>query len=122
MLQTIRLFLLVQTVSFFTAALVHTGAVVQGYAHRMAATAESIIGVVLLVGLILSLVWPARTRLFGLIAQAFALLGTLVGLFTISVGIGPQSVPDRVFHAVILIVLAWGLIVTARATPREARA
>jgi uncharacterized membrane protein YjjP (DUF1212 family) len=50
-----------------------------------------------------------------LAAQGFAILGTLVGLFTIAIGIGPRTVPDLVFHAGIVVVLVWGLIVTTRA-------
>lgn len=54
----------------------------------------------------------------GLAVQGFALLGTLVGLFTIAVGVGPRTVPDLVFHAGIVAVLVWGLIVTARAVSK----
>ncbi|MFN2556638.1 MAG: hypothetical protein ABR592_07155 [Nitriliruptorales bacterium] len=41
-------------------------------------------------------------------AQGFALLGTLVGVFTIVVGVGPRTAPDIVYHFVILAVLMWG--------------
>jgi hypothetical protein len=63
----------------------------------------------------LSFIRPAWTRWVGLAAQGFALLGTLVGIFTIAIGVGPRTVPDVVYHAVIVVVLVWGLIVTARA-------
>jgi hypothetical protein len=86
-----------------------------GYEHRQAAIAESTIGLVLLLGLGLAWAWPARDRLIGLLAQAFALLGTLVGLFTIAIGVGPRTVPDLVYHGAILTTLALGLIVAARA-------
>jgi hypothetical protein len=115
MRRTTRTFLLLEGVSFALAGLVHAGGLVGGYEHRQAAIAESSIAVVLLAGLGLTWLWPARTRLIGLGAQAFALLGTLVGAFTIAVGIGPQTVPDLIYHLAILAVLAWGLIVTARA-------
>jgi hypothetical protein len=49
------------------------------------------------------------------ILKGFALLGTLAGLFTIAIGVGPRTVPDLVYHATILAVLIWDLIVTARA-------
>jgi hypothetical protein len=39
----------------------------------------------------------------------------VVGLLTIAVGVGPRTAPDLVFHAAILAVLAWGLVVAARA-------
>jgi hypothetical protein len=121
MRQTIRLFLLVEGVSFVVAALVHFGVLVGGYQHRQAAIAESTIGVVLLAGLGLTLIWPARTRLIGLAAQGFALLGTLVGVFTIAIGVGPRTLPDVAYHLAIVVVLVSGLIVTARAPAEGAR-
>ena len=68
----------------------------------------------LLAGLALTWAWPAWTRSIGLIAQALALLGTLVGAFTIAVGIGPRTAPDLAYHAAILAALAGGLVVAAR--------
>ena len=53
--------------------------------------------------------------MFGLAAQGFALFGTLVGIFTIAIGVGPRTGPDIVYHIIIVIVLVSGLIVTARA-------
>jgi len=50
-----------------------------------------------------------------LAAQGFALLGTLVGLFTIIIGVGPRTVPDVVYHIAVLIVLAAGLRVAGQA-------
>ncbi len=114
MKQTIRLFLLLEGASFAVAALVHGGVLVAGYMHRQAAIAESTIALVLLVGCALTWVWPARTRLIGLVAQVFAVLGTLVGVFTIAVGVGPRTVPDIAYHLAILVALAWGLVVAAR--------
>jgi hypothetical protein len=37
------------------------------------------------------------------------LLGTLVGLFTIAIGIGPRTAPDVIYHLVMVIVLVLGL-------------
>jgi hypothetical protein len=114
-MRTIRLFLLVEAASFVAAGLVHLGVLADGYQHRAAGTAESVIGAVLLIGLVAALIRPAWTRAAGLAAQGFALLGTVVGLLTIAVGVGPRTAPDLVFHAAILAVLAWGLVVAARA-------
>lgn len=69
----------------------------------------------LLAGLSLTWIRPAAVRTIGLAAQGFALLGTLVGIFTIIVGVGPRTVPDIVYHIAIVIVLAWGLRVAAGA-------
>jgi hypothetical protein len=119
--QRIRVFLLVEAVAFAAAALVHFGVLVAGYEHRQARVAESVIAVVLLAGLMVSLSRPALTREAGLTAQGFALLGTLVGLFTIAVGVGPRTVPDVVYHVGIVAVLIWGLLVAARAPSERVR-
>src|SRR5207244_12772738 len=90
----IRLFLLFEATTFVVASLSHLGIFVSGYEHRAAGTAESVIAAVLLVGWATTWVGPAFTRGIGLAAQTFALLGTLGGLFTIAIGVGPRTVPD----------------------------
>jgi hypothetical protein len=105
----IRLFLIVEAISFGLAALIHSGLFLDGYDHDEARIAESIIAIVLLFGLIVGLVRPDLVRAAGIGAQAFALLGTCVGLFTIAVGVGPRSVLDVVYHLTIIAVLIWGL-------------
>ena len=120
---TIRLFLLVEGASFLAAGLIHRGVIFGGYTHQQASIAEATIAIVLLVGLGLTWIWPGQTRLIGLVAQAVALLGTLVGAFTIAIGVGPRTAPDIVYHITILAVLTWGLVVAARApadTPQHA--
>lgn len=114
MIQTVRLFLVLEGVSFVIAALVHTGIFVDGYWDPAAAIAESVIGAVLLVGLALTWVYSATTRRIGLAAQGLALLGTLIGTYlTAIVGLG--TTPEVVYHLTILAVLATGLVVAARA-------
>jgi hypothetical protein len=122
MRQTIRLFLLLEGASFALAGLVHFGVLARGYEHGAAGIAESVIGAVLLMALGLSWVLPASTRSVGIAAQGFGLLGTLVGAFTIAIGVGPRTVPDVVYHAAILLALACGLVVAARAPADTARA
>jgi hypothetical protein len=73
-----------------------------------------VIAAVLLAGLACSWLRPPWTRRAGLAVQGFALLGTLVGAFTIAIGIGPRTVPDIVYHVGLLIGLGWGLILTVR--------
>jgi hypothetical protein len=114
MIRTIRLFLLFEGATYVIAALIHAGALVNGYEHPRARIAEGVIAVVLLGGLVLTWIAPEQTRRIALIAQGFALLGTFVGLFTIAIGIGPRTVPDVVYHAAIIAVLIWGLIVAKR--------
>lgn len=112
--QTVRAFLLIEAVAFLVAGAIHSGMFVAIATHYQAATAESIIGVVLLVSFGLTWVWSSQARLIGLLAQAFAAFGTMVGLFTIAVGVGPRSVGDIAFHLAVLAVLGWGIVVTAR--------
>jgi hypothetical protein len=111
----IRVFLLVEAAAFAAAALAHSGILVHGYQHQQARIAESLTALVLLTGFTLSCIRPPWTREAGIATQGFALLGTLVGLFTIAVGVGPQTLPDVAYHLGILAVLVWGLLVAARA-------
>ena len=66
--------------------------------HLKAGIAESVIGAVLLAGLVFTTLWPASAYTAAIAAQSFALLGTAVGLFTITIGIGPRTTLDLVFH------------------------
>jgi hypothetical protein len=109
MRRAIQYFLAFEAAAFLLAAAVHSGALIGGFAHRQAAIAESTIGIVSLVGLAGSLLRPRAAAVIGLYAQAFALLGTTVGLVMVAIGVGPQTVPDIVFHVGIFGVLAAGL-------------
>jgi hypothetical protein len=108
----------VEAVTFLLAASIHRGYLIAGYQHQAASIGESVIAFVLFIALLVTWVRPASTRLFGLLGQGFAFLGTLVGVFTIVIGVGPRTVPDVTYHALILAVLAWGLVATYRAVPR----
>jgi hypothetical protein len=114
----IRLFLLVEALSFATASLIHAGYVIEGYQHPKARIAEGIIAAVLFAGLGLTAIKPAWLRTIGLWAQGFALAGTLVGIFTIAVGVGPRTTPDIVYHLGIIILLIWGLRAAMRIADR----
>jgi len=117
MTHAIRLFMLFEAASFVAAALVHSGVLIEGYEHQQARIAEGLIAIVLLVGAALTWIRPAWVRRVGLAAQGFALLGTLVGVFTIAIGVGPRTLPDIAYHIGIVVVLTWGLIVATRARP-----
>jgi len=110
-----------EALAFALASLVHRGWIVAGYAHDAAATAETVIAAVLLAGLAFSVIRPARSRVVGLAVQAFALLGTLVGLFAVIRGFGPQTQADLVYHVAMVAALAAGLVAVAR-TGRPATA
>ena len=114
MSQTIQFLLAFESAAFVVAALVHFGFLANGYEHTKAGIAETVIGTVLALGLIIVLIRPRLTRLSGLVVQGFAFLGTLVGAFTIIIGVGPRTLPDALCHVAIVILLAWGLIVTWR--------
>ncbi len=60
------------------------------------------------------ILFPGSSRTVGLAAQAFALLGTFVGIFTIAIGVGPQTKLDMPFHVVLVAGLLTGLAVVAR--------
>jgi hypothetical protein len=111
---TIRLFLFFEATTFIVAALIHFGFLVDGYAHQKAGTAETVIAVALFSGLALTSIWSESARRIGLGAQTCALLGTLVGVFTIAIGVGPRTAPDVAYHIGIVIVLVAGLVATAR--------
>jgi hypothetical protein len=114
----IRIFLLLEVAAFLAAAWIHLGLVPLGYEHQKAGIAETVIAAVLVVGLAWSWIRPASTPRAGIAAQGFALFGTLVGLITIAIGIGPRTIPDIAYHLGIIAVLVWGLAV-ARREPSE---
>jgi hypothetical protein len=111
---SIRLLLFGQAVVFLIAAFVHAGLWIDGYRHREAQIAESVLAGALYVGLGLSWWHPLWTRNVGLLAQGFALVGTLIGMVTIAMGVGPQTIPDILYHLGMVGLLSWGLLYTVR--------
>jgi hypothetical protein len=111
---------MVEAMTFFAAAAIHAGLLVDGYQHREARIAETVIGAVLLAGAAAASMNPRWTRAGGLIAQGFALVGTLVGITTIAIGIGPRTFADISYHILIVLVLMYGLVVAYRMRPTEA--
>jgi hypothetical protein len=106
--------MLIEAATFIAAAAIHAGQLIVGYEHREARIAETVIAIVLLAGTMITWVRPAFARAAGLAAQGFALLGTLIGILTIAIGIGPRSALDIVYHVAIVGVLVWGLSVAWR--------
>ena len=84
-----------------------------GWEHARAATAEGVIAIGLALAGISAWRWPQRARRIAFAALAFAYLGTLVGPFTIAVGIGPQTRADLLLHVLLLLGLALGLVTSA---------
>jgi hypothetical protein len=117
----IRFFLLLEAAAFSVAALIHSGLLVGGYEHRQARAAESVIGAVLFAGLAWTAIRPQSAPGAALAAQTFALVGTLVGIFTIIIGVGPRTPLDIAYHVAIVIVLVSGIIAARRARRVAAR-
>jgi hypothetical protein len=110
----LRWFLAFSAALFIIAAFVHGGLLLSGHEHSKARIAESVIGAVLVLGLVGTLMLPGAARVIGIAALGFALLGVIVGLFTIAVGIGPRTGLDFAIHGAILVVLVVGLLVAWR--------
>ncbi len=111
-----RLLLLFEAATFIMASAIHVGALLGGYEHTKAGTAEAVIAAALLSGL--ALTWRPSIGLRAFVgAQVFATFGVLVGLFTIAVGVGPRTVLDVAYHVFILAVLVGGLAFALRERP-----
>lgn len=117
--KAIRFFLIVAAAAFAVASSIHGGVLLAGWEHSKAATAEGVIATVLALGLIATWIWPTSARGIALAVMGFALLGTLVGAFTIVVGIGPQTALDIAYHTMLIVGLAAGLIATWRMRARR---
>lgn len=119
MKRTIQYFILFEAATFIIAACIHAGVIATGYEFPKAYPYESVIAIVLIIGLLVSWIRPAWTRVTGMTVQGFAFLGTCVGLSTIISGMGPQTILDVVYHITILIVLGWGIATAKRAQLRK---
>lgn len=104
---------------FGGASLLHAGVLLDGYQHGRAATAEGVIAAVLLIGSGACLVRPQAAWAIALATQACALLGTLVGAFTIAIGVGPQTTADYGLHLLMLAVLLSGLMLVRQCSASD---
>lgn len=111
----LRLVMALGVVTFGGAVALHTGLILEGYEHREASIAEGVIAAALAAGLVATWIWPSRLGRIGLVANGFALLLTLVGLFTIAVGVGPRTPLDIGLHAFMTALLAVGLYMATQA-------
>jgi hypothetical protein len=116
-MRAIRALLVVQIALFAYAALTHLGIISTNHRHPPAGTAESVIGAVLLIGLLGSWMAPSLIRSVAVLVQAFALLGTILGIVTIIIGIGPRSMLDAALHTSMIITLVVGLVISLRLHP-----
>jgi hypothetical protein len=102
--------------AFAIASIIHSGAFVRVSVDPGASTAEGVIAAVLLIGAVVAGVRPNWTRPVASLAQGFGLAGSLIGLYLMTRGIAPNTVPDAIFHVVVVITLAVGLAAAIRAT------
>ena len=112
--------LLAQSVAFAIASVVHSGMLVRVSQDPGATIAEGVIAAVLFGGFVVALVWPNWSRLAAGVAQTFALVGSLIGLYLAARGLGPNTPLDLVFHVVIVLMLVVGLIVVVRGSRPQA--
>lgn len=119
-LTTIRWFIVVAALSLLLASLIHFGYLISGYEDEGAAVPEAVIGGVMLVGLGLS--WSPQPwgRRAAVGALAFGLAGSLLGLVLVAIGIGPRTVPDVVYHVLLVTTLILGLTMALRRPRTEA--
>jgi hypothetical protein len=118
MTRLVRTFLALEAALFAGAALVHAGVLIRGHEHAQAETAEGVIALVLVGGLASALIAPGSSCGVGLAVQGFALLGTLVGLFTIAIGVGPRTALDLMLHITMILLLLTGLWLVGRRRTR----
>ena len=107
-----RTFLFAEAAAFAIAALVHAGLPAEEYGHPDAIIFESVLAGILFLGYSLTLYNRSWTRRIGIIVQGIALLGTVIGRFSIIAGAGPMIVFDLIFYRAITAILLWGLIAT----------
>ena len=125
-MRTVQSILVFAAATFVAAAAVHFGALLDGYGHVEAGRAETVIAVVLLAGFALTWAPAPWARRAAIAAQAFAIFGVLVGLFTIAIGVGPRTAGDIIYHVAVLAVLGAGLAMAVglprpdRTTSRDA--
>jgi hypothetical protein len=115
-MKSVRTIVVLTALLFAGAATIHSGVAGAGYEHPEARIAETVIGSVLLVGWIVCLSIPRRARTAAIAVLTFGLVGTLIGLFTIAIGIGPRTALDLTIHAAMLLLLAAGLVTAVRAS------
>ncbi|MGH3649765.1 MAG: hypothetical protein ACRDU9_03575 [Acidimicrobiia bacterium] len=121
-MRTIRWFIVVAALSLLVASLIHFGYLISGYEDEGAAVPEAVIGSVMLLGLALSWSPEPWGRRAAVGALAFGLAGSLLGLVLVLIGIGPRTVPDVVYHVLLVATLVVGLTLALRRRGSEPEA
>ena len=117
----------VYAITFFLGALLHLGVRIQAGATVLAeprifpaTVVEGLCGLFLAAGAYAALTdrtwaWPALTA-----AHVFALGGVLLGVAALAVGAGPSTELNEVYHRVMLVALAAGLVLLLAPVGRAA--
>ncbi len=107
-----QMFLFAEALAFTVAAFIHAGLPAEEYGRRDAIVLESMLAGILFLGYSLAQYNNSWTRRIGIVVQGIALLGTVIGRFSIIAGAGPAILFDLVFYRAITFILLWGLTVT----------
>jgi len=107
-----------EAATFLLASLVHLGALPPLAAALgepfipQAGTPEGVIGVVLVIGAVAAFTGRLGGWRTLIATQAFAVLGTLVGMFALASGAAPRTDANDVYHRVILAALVVTLVLS----------
>jgi len=112
--QRLRLTISFQILLFITGALSHAGYLPFSSLHFQARIAESVIAVLLTIGLAATFTKKLWKYKLTTATQVLSLLGTLVGVVMISIGVGPRSNFDYGLHTVMIILFLVALKMLVR--------
>jgi hypothetical protein len=115
-IRNLRWLIVIEAVSLAAAAILHTE-MFRLDPFNTVGIYEGTIALVLFAGLAVIVVWPAWTRPVAFVTQTFALAGASIGLYLAIRGVGPNSIPDLVFHVAIVAILIVGVVVAWRLQP-----
>lgn len=118
MTRVLRSIMAVAALSLLVAAALHAGLVTPG-PFEDAAMYETGVAIVLIVGLGLTFIGPAWARWGGLAATVLALAGASIGLYMALRGLGPNTLPDMVYHVALIGLLLAGIAVAWRGPSRR---
>jgi polyferredoxin len=119
MVASLRWIMALAAASLLVAASLHAGLVIPGPLDQ-AAMYETGVAVILVIGLALTFIGLAWARWGGLAATVLALAGASIGLYLALRGLGPNTVPDIVYHVALVALLVVGIAVAWR-VPSERR-
>jgi hypothetical protein len=118
--QPLRVLMLVEAASLVGVAALHSAVLTDGR-YNQAAIYEGSIAVILGIGLALTFIGPSVAWAVGIVAQAVAIAGASIGFYLAVGGIAPNSIPDIVYHVVLIALLAIGLVAAWRVRSTYAR-